>query len=148
MKIYKGMSDKIKLVREPSEIHKAKIMKSEDAKDYVLQLYQEDLSIYESFYILLMNRQNSVDGWYQLSKGGINGTVIDVRIICKIALDCFASSVILVHNHPSGNKKPSESDRAITMKIANALTILDIKVLDHVIITTNGHYSFADNGEL
>jgi DNA repair protein RadC len=103
---------------------------------------------YEEFWILMLNRSNSIIDKIKISQGGISGTVTDVRIILKQALENMSSGVILVHNHPSGNLKPSESDASITQKLKDAGKLMDISVLDHVIISDSGYYSFADAGKL
>lgn len=103
---------------------------------------------HEEFWILLMNRSNKVIDKVKISQGGISGTIIDPRLIFKPALDFLSSSVILVHNHPSGNLKPSDADVAITKKLKKGGDILDIPVLDHVIVTEKYYFSFADEGIL
>lgn len=96
-----------------------------------------------------MNRSNAVLGILSVSKGGISGTVTDIRIIFQAAIKANASGIIVCHNHPSGNMNPSESDTKITHKIKEAGAIMDIQLLDHLIITMDGdYYSFADNGLL
>ena len=104
--------------------------------------YQEEVKV------ILLNRANVVLGIYELSKGGISGTVVDVRIILGVALKCNASSIVLVHNHPSGNLKPSEPDKDITSKVKEACRILEVPLLDHLIISRYGYFSFADSGIL
>jgi DNA repair protein RadC len=101
---------------------------------------------YEEFWILLLNRSNCIIERMKISQGGISGTVTDVRIILKNALDKMASSIILCHNHPSGNLKPSESDISITQKLKEAGKLIDINIPDHLIVTNNGYYSFTDEG--
>ncbi len=103
---------------------------------------------HEEFWVIYLNNSNKVLHKAQLSKGGITGTVVDVRLALKIALQLNAVSVILTHNHPSGSLKPSDADKQITLKIAEAGKVLEIKVLDHVIITEKAHFSFADNNLL
>jgi len=100
---------------------------------------------HEEFWILLLNRANKVIARFMVSKGGITGTVTDVRLIFKKAIENWATSIILCHNHPSGSLKPSKEDIVITKKIEEAGKILDIKILDHVIITDKSFFSFADN---
>jgi DNA repair protein RadC len=96
-----------------------------------------------------MNRSNSVLGIMAVSKGGLSGTVTDVRLIFQGAIKANASGIIVCHNHPSGNLKPSESDTKITRKIKEAGNLMDIQLLDHLILTMDGsYYSFADNGLL
>jgi DNA repair protein RadC len=101
---------------------------------------------HEEFWLLMLNRANRVLGRYKVSQGGLSGTVIDTRIILKKALDNLASSIIICHNHPSGNKQPSDSDVKITKKLKKAAEMLEIKLLDHVIIADKSYFSFADEG--
>lgn len=101
---------------------------------------------HEEFWVLFLNNSNKILFKTQLSKGGITGTLVDVRIVFKIAFEQNATSIILTHNHPSGKLRASEADIQITKKIKNAGQQLDISVLDHIIITENGYYSFVDEG--
>lgn len=101
---------------------------------------------HEEFWVLFLNNSNKILFKAQLSKGGMTGTVVDVRIVFKIALEQNATSIILTHNHPSGKLQASDADIQITKKIKTAGQHLDISVLDHIIITENGHYSFVDEG--
>ena len=126
-----------------------KISCSRDANDLLKENWNSDtLEHCEEFKILLLTRSNSVLGIMAVSKGGISGTVTDVRIILQAALKSNASGLIVCHNHPSGNLNPSESDTKITQKIKEAGNIMDIQLLDHLIITGEDYYSFADNGLL
>jgi len=95
---------------------------------------------------MLLNRCNRVLGYYEVSKGGISGTVVDVRLILQAALKANASSIILAHNHPSGNLETSTADNQITQKIKKACTFLDISLLDHLILTNFSYLSMADEG--
>ena len=101
---------------------------------------------HEEVWVLLLNKSNKVLKKMQLSKGGIAGTVVDIRMIMKEALDSLASSLILCHNHPSGNTNPSGDDDEITFKLREAGNLMDIKLLDHIIISDNGFYSYLDKG--
>ncbi|MEG9328655.1 DNA repair protein RadC [Salinimicrobium catena] len=103
---------------------------------------------HEEFWIVYLNNSNKVIDRYQLSKGGITGTLVDVRLALKMALELGATSIILAHNHPSGNLNPSNSDKQLTQKLKTAGESLDIKVLDHVIVTDKSYFSFADEGLL
>ena len=103
---------------------------------------------HEEFWIIYLNNANKIISKFQLSKGGITGTLVDVRLVFKTALSYGAVGIILAHNHPSGTLKPSESDKQITQKLKIAGEQLDIKVLDHVIITETSYYSFSDEGIL
>lgn len=106
-----------------------------------------DLS-YEEFWIIYLNRKNKIIGKEKVSSGGITGTVVDNRIIFKNALDRLATSIVLAHNHPSGNLTPSVEDIKLTQKLKEGGKLLDILILDHIIISHNGYYSFADDGKL
>ena len=99
---------------------------------------------HEEFWVLYLNNGNKVLSKSQQGKGGITGTIIDVRLVFKAALELGATALILCHNHPSGNLKPSEADKQITKKLKAAGQNLDVQVLDHVIVGENGYYSFAD----
>jgi DNA repair protein RadC len=123
---------------------KPKITSSQDAYN-CLYGTMEDLN-HEVFKILILNRNNRVTKIEDISAGGVAGTVVDPKIIFKKALDANASSIILSHNHPSGNLKPSKADIDVTKKIAAAGLTLEIRVLDHIIISENGYYSFLDEG--
>lgn len=100
----------------------------------------------ESFVVVYLDRANHIIRQETISEGGITGTVADPRIILKKALDHHAVSIILCHNHPSGNLKPSKADEQLTNKIKNAAAFLDIQVMDHIIVSEEGYYSFADEG--
>lgn len=125
---------------------KPKITSSEAAFQ-VAQPYVNGLK-HEEFWIILLNRANIVQDVFAISKGGVAATVVDTKIIFKQALLQLASGMILFHNHPSGNLKASNEDHNITQKIKDAAKLFDIAVLDHLIITENGYWSFADNGAL
>lgn len=103
---------------------------------------------HEEFWILFLNRANRVINKMKISQGGISGTVTDVRIVMKKAIETLASGLVICHNHPSGNNNPSDSDINITRKIKEAGNLLDIQLLDHLIITGKDYYSFADNGSI
>ena len=103
---------------------------------------------YEVFAVIFLNKANKINHFEIISRGGITGTVADPRIILKLALEQGATSIILCHNHPSGNLKPSRADEELTQKIKIAARYLDIAVMDHVIVSEDGYYSFADDGLL
>lgn len=119
---------------------------SKDVAD-IFQPLLSDLA-HEEFWILFLNRSNKVIDRMKLSQGGISGTVTDVRLVMKKAIEYLASGIIVCHNHPSGNLNPSESDSKITSKIKEAGNLMDIQLLDHLIISDKDYYSFADNGLL
>jgi DNA repair protein RadC len=127
---------------EPDE--KPKVVTSSDAATIFKPLLS-DLP-HEEFWVLFLNRNNLVIDKMMVSQGGLSGTVIDVRIILKTALEKLACSIVLCHNHPSGNLIPSEADKDITKKIKEAGKHMDIPVLDHLIIGNDSYFSFADEG--
>lgn len=120
------------------------IKSSKDVADIVTPILS-DLA-HEEFWILFLNRSNKVINMMKLSQGGVSGTVTDVRMVMKKAIEYLASGIIVCHNHPSGNLNPSESDIKITQKIKEAGNLMDIQLLDHLIISDKDYYSFADNG--
>jgi len=120
------------------------ITSSRDAYDYLFP-YLADQP-HEEFYLLLLNRANLVTRHVKISQGGVSGTLVDNKIIFKMALEELSASIIICHNHPSGNKNPSQDDITQTKRICDAGKNLDIAVLDHIIFTNDGFYSFADEG--
>ena len=119
---------------------------STKVEQFARKFYKEDIEIYESSFLIMLSQSGSVLGWAKISQGGTASTVVDAKIVAKFAVDAMASAVILVHNHPSGNLKPSKEDINLTKKIREGLRLLDIHLLDHVIIGANGMYSMNDNG--
>jgi DNA repair protein RadC len=127
-----------------SRLPDIKISGSKDVFD-LFQPFLGDLP-HEEFWILLLNRANRVIDKIRISQGGISGTIIDTRIILKNAVDRLASTIILCHNHPSGNLKPSDADIRITSKMKESSQLMDINLIDHIIIADNTYFSFADEG--
>jgi DNA repair protein RadC len=126
-----------------------KIASSLEAYEIALQLWNPNtLEYFEEFKILLLNNSNKVLGAYEVSSGGITGTVVDIRIIFTAALKGNASGIIMIHNHPSGKLIASQADIAITQKVKEAGRLLEIALLDHLIITNESYYSFVDDGAL
>jgi DNA repair protein RadC len=125
-----------------------KISKSQDAVDVFRELWSSQIEVREEFIVLLVDRSNRVLGYQLLSKGGMTGTVADIKLIYSVALESLASSIIIAHNHPSGNIQPSASDLQLTKKIQEAGKYIDITLLDHIILTKESHYSFADEGRM
>ena len=132
--------------KETKTLERPQITSSKDVFEIMSPVYA-DLN-HEEFWIVLLNTANRVIGKHKLSKGGRAGTVVDVKILFEEVLSYKATSVILTHNHPSGNLKPSEQDRALTKRIFEAGKLLDIKILDHLIFSDSTYYSFSDEGEL
>jgi len=127
-------------------VEQNQIRGSKDAASYIRPLIG-DLN-HEEFWIIYLNRRNAILASERLSMGGMTGTVIDVRLILKKALERRATSLIACHNHPSGNLEPSDADKKITRQLKEAGAIMEIPVIDHIIVTQSGHYSFADEGML
>ena len=146
LKTYKSNISSIRLVREKSAYKKAKITTSNDVATYAREMFGENITLFEETYAIFLNRANNTEAFAKISQGGISGTVVDIRLIIKYAIDTLASGVILLHNHPSGNMSASPQDMAITRKLNEALKWFDITLLDHVIMSENDYYSLADNG--
>jgi DNA repair protein RadC len=127
-------------------LDKTQIQSSQDLARYLQPLLKDYR--HEVFAVLFLNRANKINHFEIVSEGGITGTVADPRIILKKALENDAVSLVLCHNHPSGNLKPSKADEALTHKIKQAASYFDIIILDHVIVSNEGYYSFADEGML
>lgn len=116
--------------------------------DYLIHAWSGKIEYCEEFIIVMLNRANKALGWVKISQGSAAGTVVDSRMILQPAILANASGIILAHNHPSGNKKPSEQDLQLTKKIQAACKFMDISLIDHIIVTTEGYYSFADEGQI
>ena len=127
-----------------TDFESVNIKSSYESSNFIRKFYGDDLEVYESFFILLLNRANDTIGYAKISQGGIVGTIVDVKIIAKYVVDSLASGIILAHNHPSGNKNPSQADIDITKKIKEALIYFDCNIIDHIILTKNNYTSFAD----
>ena len=133
--------------RKRSEaLNRKQITSSSDVIE-VFQPLLADLP-HEEFWVLFLNRANKIIDKQRITQGGVTGTIFDVKLILKAAIERLASSLIVCHNHPSGNKSPSEQDIQITSKLKDASRLFDISLLDHVIVTDSVCYSFADNGAL
>ncbi|MEO7307432.1 MAG: DNA repair protein RadC [Ferruginibacter sp.] len=127
-------------------LEKTVVRSSRDIAQY-LQATLKDHN-YEVFAVVFLNRANKINHFEIISKGGITGTVADPRVILKKALEEDATSIVLCHNHPSGNLQPSRADEELTKKIKEAAGYFDIKIIDHIIVSEEGFYSFADEGIL
>ncbi|WP_371824260.1 JAB domain-containing protein [Lutibacter sp. A64] len=137
----------IKVSYSSNNSEQVKIVSSETAYEVVLEHWDKDIiEFQEEIKVLLLNRANMVLGIYNLSKGGVSGSILDVKIVLSVALKCNASSIIIVHNHPSGNLTASTSDMSITSKLKEACKTLDLSLLDHLIISKDSFYSMNDNG--
>ncbi|MEB2780751.1 JAB domain-containing protein [Algoriphagus sp. C2-6-M1] len=126
-----------------------KVSSSRQVYEVFAQAWDTDrIEFVEDFKVMLLSRANRVLGIVTISSGGTAGTVVDVKLVYAAAIKSNCHSIILAHNHPSGNLLPSEQDKRLTQRIKQVGNILDIPVLDHVIMTAEGYYSFADEGEL
>ena len=132
------------------KLEDAKEQKKITSSSHAFEYFQPLLSDlqHEEFWVLFLNRSNTIIEQYNVSKGGISGTVIDVRLIMKRGIELLASSIVLAYNHPSGNAKPSQSDNDITKKIKEAGNLVEITVVDHIIVCEHNYFSFADDGLL
>ena len=141
---------KIRIVysRNQKASDRVKVTSSRDVYHWLQQIWSKQIDVREEMYVLYLNRNNEILGYHQLSMGGINGTVADIRLLFAVAVKSLCSSVILAHNHPSGNLKPSNADINLTKKVKEAGNVLDISVLDHLIVTKEGYYSLADEGQI
>lgn len=127
-------------------LKKTVFRKSEDIAEFI-RTSMKDYT-YEVFGVVYLNRSNKVNHFEIISSGGISGTVVDTRIILKKAIEHGATSIVLCHNHPSGNIKPSKADEELTKKIKEAAKYHDIEVIDHIIVSEEGYFSFSDDGIL
>lgn len=142
---YNSTTKVFELKKSNSIFKNQKITCSGDAYNFIKQFYHDDIEIYESFFILLLNNANNTIGYAKISQGGVAATYVDVKIVAKYAIESLATSVILAHNHPSGTLRPSEADKNITKKISEVLGLFDCKVFDHIILTSESYLSFADD---
>lgn len=140
----------IEISYKPKRANHPVVKSSNDAYNYLVQFYpEESIALVEQFSVAFLNRANKIIGVQVISKGGITGTIADPRLIMATALKAAATGIILSHNHPSGNLQASTADIEITKKIQSACNFLDIKLLDHIIISPSGNYlSFTDEGLL
>jgi DNA repair protein RadC len=127
------------------------INNSNTTERLIREIYEQtssEIELKEYFFIILLNRANEVIGYHKLSEGGICATLVDIRIAFATALKSLAVGMIMVHNHPSGNLKPSEQDLKLTRDFKAAGELLEVKVIDHIILTSDSYYSFIDEGKM
>lgn len=127
-------------------MQKRKIQGSRDAFEYFSAIMSDLL--HEEMWMLILDNANQVNGSFRIGQGGITGTVVDVRLVFKSVILGNSTQFIIAHNHPSGNTSASDADKSITKKLKEGADILDIRFLDHLIISSDSYYSFADNGEM
>lgn len=125
-----------------------KVSNSKDAEKHFRRVWSDKMQHIEEALLLLLNRANKVVGFSKISLGGTTGAVVDLKVVFQTALKANAQSIILCHNHPSGNLKPSEADKTLTKHLKDAGKLMEIPILDHLIITSEGFFSFADEGLL
>lgn len=143
--IPKDFIPEIKIHYSRGKVFLGKVGHSKNSADFLRTIYgRGTIQLQEAFIVLLLNRRNEIIGYYRHSSGGITGTVADIRIIFAAALSSLSTSIILAHNHPSGNLRPSQEDKLMTNKIKDAGKLFDIDVLDHIILTNSSYFSFAD----
>jgi len=133
-------------IRSKETINQHKISNSKDTEAFFRGVWSNKMDYIEEFYLLLLNRNNSINGYINVSKGGTAGTVVDLKIVFQAALKTNSQGIIMAHNHPSGNTKPSEADIILTKRIKEAGKLMEIQILDHIILTAEGYFSFADEG--
>ena len=139
----------VELTYKSTSTSRSKIYSSEDAYKYLLPTYKKGTICYKEYFkVLFLNQSNKVLGYTLISEGGITDTTVDVRVILQAALLTNSVAIILAHNHPSSSMKPSRQDMEITKQVKDAAQLMRIKVLDHLILTDAGYYSFADEGQL
>ena len=131
-----------------TDFNKVKISNCNDAVNYIRQFYFDDIEIYESSFILLMNHAGYTIGYAKISQGGVTGTIMDPKIVFKYVIDSLATQFIICHNHPSGNTNPSEADKQMTKRLKEFSQLIDVNLLDHVILTSESYYSFMEGGLL
>jgi DNA repair protein RadC len=148
MKLYSYKIVKTNLLNESNEVYNQKITASSVVADMARMFIGDQIDVVENFVVFYLSRNNKIIAINTISTGGVTGTFVDVKIILKYAISLLASGMILVHNHPSGNLQKSDADVEITKKIKNAASYIDINVLDHVIVTSDGYFSFRDEGLL
>lgn len=139
----------VELTYKPQFKNLHKIVNSEDAYKYLLPTYKEGTICYKEYFkVLFLNQANQVLGYTLISEGGITETSVDVRVILQAALLTNSVALVLAHNHPSGNPRPSRQDMEITKQVKEAARLMRITVIDHLILTDAGYYSFSDEGQL
>ncbi|RZL09095.1 MAG: DNA repair protein [Pedobacter sp.] len=143
------MVSEIKVSYQPKfkACERPKINHSKDAYNILFNNWDQGrIELNEQFYILLLNRANNVIGMTEISSGGFSGTLVDPKLVFSIALKSCSAGLVLCHNHPSGNLKPSQADLTLTRRLVEAGKLLDLLILDHIILTKRGYFSFGDEG--
>lgn len=145
----KNVVKEYKLKYEPTQREATILRDSRDTSEELRKIFDPDtIGLFESFFALYLNQSNKVKGFLKIGQGGMTQTVADPRLLLMGALDSLSTAVVIAHNHPSGNPRPSEDDRRLTQKIREACKLLDIVLIDHIILGDGSYYSFRDHGEL
>lgn len=136
------------LKRNPSRIQRIQISTSKNAYEIIRKFYKHDINVYESLFLLMLNKSNITTGFVKISQGGVSSTTADMKMIIRYVTSSLASAVIIAHNYPSGKLRPSDNDIELTKKVKEALSLLEVKLLDHVILADKDYFSFSDDGLL
>ncbi len=137
------------LKAKPAQRETRELKDSRDTFNELRSIYDPDTAtIYETAYVLYLNQSNRLKGFMKLGDGGMTHVIVDPRLIMMGAIGCCATAIVLSHNHPSGNPRPSEDDRQLTKKLMAACKLMDISFIDHVIMAGDRYYSFRDHGEM
>lgn len=148
MKPYENSLPRFELSAVQTDFPKTQVTNSSLSADFIRQFYGDDIHIFESFFLLLLNNNCQTIGFAKISQGGITSTIVDIRLVAHYAVNSLATHVILAHNHPSGVCSPSQQDIQLTKRFQQALQLLEVKILDHIILTGTSFYSLADNGDI
>jgi len=143
MELNETKADYVSLKRTRSELDFETIKSSTQAVDYCRRFYGDDIDVYESVFAIFMDNSGRVIAWTKISQGGIAASIIDVRIVTKLALDTLATQIIICHNHPSGNLNPSKADIRVTEELKQCLGFFKIRLLDHFIISSDGYNTIS-----
>lgn len=135
----------VKLTYQRTHPNGQKVIRPNEVVTYIRNLFEDVMEHHECFFAVTLNRNNEIIGWLKVSEGGVASTVVDHKIVLQFTILTNASALIVAHNHPSGNCKPSAADLRLTESLAELCKLMDVTLLDHVIVTEKNHYSFADN---
>ncbi|ASO08394.1 MULTISPECIES: JAB domain-containing protein [Flavobacteriaceae] len=147
MSTFRDFVGELTAIYRRTELPSVNITRSQDAADFIRPMFDEIMDDHEQTKVIHLSRSNGVVNVHHCSQGDVAGTVVPVKLILRHALMIQVSGIIMVHNHPSGRLKPSEADRKITEKLKAACALVDIQFLDSIIITREGYYSMADQGD-
>ena len=146
MSVIKKNITQFQITKKTKSVKFLKVASSSEIANFGRGLMADELEIYESFYAFYLDMGNNIIGYALISKGSISGCLVDMRLVLRVAVECLATAVIFVHNHPSGNLSPSEQDIKLTRRAKEGFSLLDIQLMDHIILTPESHFSFANDG--